>query len=304
MDLDKELQDSVKVSYLIRLLQDAHPKINFRNFYWEYLLANQPGSISHIWNAHFYSLYSKTFDVTNYWQTKLINRTAPFIDMYSSEPTLSTLIKILNSEGIDDRKIFGLYQYGSQVYGCATEQSDFDYILVVDEPIPNKEIKVEQSEINLPVNINIYNLVEFLSRIALHEIDALECAFLPTKNILYSSINFNDYIFRKDILRRSISEKASNSFVKAKKKLTVEKDFNPYIGKKSLFHSLRIINFGIQIARDGRISDYSAANNYWREIVENPENNWQYYKDKYQPVYNSMMTEFRKLAPKELNEEE
>jgi len=300
MDLDKELQDSVKILYLIRFVQDAYPKINFRNFYEEYLSANKPGTVTAKWNAYFYSLYGKAFDPTNYWQTKFINRVAPFIDMYSSEPTLHNLIKIFSYEGIDNTRVFGLYQYGSRVYGCATEQSDFDYILVVDQPIPNKEIRVEKSDINHPVNINVYNLVEFLSRIALHEVDALECAFLPKKNILFNSINFNDYIFRKDILRRSISEKASNSFVKAKKKLTVEKDFNPYIGKKSLFHSLRIINFGTQIAKDGRISDYSAANNYWKEIVENPENNWQYYKDKYQPVYNSMMTEFRKLAPKEL----
>ena len=98
-------------------------------------------------------------------------------------------------------------------------------------------------------------------------------------------------------LRTTISEKASHSFVKAKKKIDKEHDY--YVGWKSLFHSLRILNFGIQVASKGKIYDYSAANPIWFEIRDAQRYTWDYFKDKYQPVYNELATEFKKLAPKE-----
>jgi hypothetical protein len=62
--------------------------------------------------------------------------------------------------------------------------------------------------------------------------------------------------------------KAGNSFAKAGKKLDVEKEH--YKGKKSLFHSLRILMFGIQIAKAGRITNYGEANDLWKEIKQVP----------------------------------
>jgi hypothetical protein len=86
--------------------------------------------------------------------------------------------------------------------------------------------------------------------------------------------------------------------IQGKKKLTVEKDYSPYIAKKSLFHSLRILIEGIQIAKYQKIIDYSQANYLWEEIVNNKVNDWSYYKEKYQPLYNKLNSEFRIYAPK------
>jgi hypothetical protein len=95
------------------------------------------------------------------------------------------------------------------------------------------------------------------------------------------------------LLRNEISAKSSNSWVKASKKLTVEKN-SEYIGKKSLWHSLRIVIFGIQIATKGKIVDYTAANYLYNEIINSGNDDWSYYKDKYQSVFNGLCTEFRK----------
>ena len=46
----------------------------------------------------------------------------------------------------------------------------------------------------------------------------------------------------------------------------IKKDKNIYIAKKSLFHSFRIIDFGTQIAKNGRITDYGSTNHIWFEI--------------------------------------
>jgi len=180
-----------------------------------------------------------------------------------------------------------VFPYGSRVYGTNSETSDYDYIIVssigYDPPKPN---------------ITYYSKKEFQDKINEHEISALECIFLPGE--YYQEIS-KQFTFELDLpkLRSSISSKASNSWVKAKKKFTIEKDKDIYIGKKSLFHSLRIIDFGIQIARYKKIVDYSCTNDIWFEIRDNPSEDYNDYKTKYQPIYNSKMTEFRKLAPKE-----
>lgn len=73
-----------------------------------------------------------------------------------------------------------------------------------------------------------------------------------------------------------------------------------YIGFKSLFHSLRIINFGIQLCKNNEI-DFESQKELWNEIYEEYiyKKDWEYLKNKYKPIYNSLMSEFRLLAPKE-----
>src|SRR5690606_16367271 len=98
-------------------------------------------------------------------------------------------------------------------------------------------------------------------------------------------------------LRRSISAVASNSFVKCKKKLIKGPDYNPYIAKKSLFHSLRILDFGIQIATHGKIMDFSSCNHLYRDIMSIESDDWEIFKEKYTPLANSLKSKFKKVAP-------
>ena len=81
--------------------------------------------------------------------------------------------------------------------------------------------------------------------------------------------------------------------MKCKKKLEIEDSYNPKVAKKSLWHSLRIIDFGIQIISFGKIEDYSSVNYLYSEIVESNQNKWDYFKKKYKPLYNSLKTKFR-----------
>lgn len=67
---------------------------------------------------------------------------------------------------------------------------------------------------------------------------------------------------------------------------------------KRLFHALRIPMIGRQIAEQCRIVDYGVANYFWPEIRDCAIDDWKHYKKKYQPIYNGIMSEFRKVAPK------
>lgn len=186
-----------------------------------------------------------------------------------------------------------IYLYGSHVYGTNNEYSDKDYICVNE----NQKEDVIQKNIN-GNDFNIYSLNHFKEKLENHDITILECIFLNDNFKEKEEIKL-EFILNKTKLRDSISKTSSNSFVKAKKKLTIEKDLDPLIAKKSLFHSLRILIFGIQIAEKGKIYDYTEANKYYKEIFKDNFNNWEQYKEKYQPIYNTLKTKFKIVCPKD-----
>jgi hypothetical protein len=196
------------------------------------------------------------------------------------------------------------YPYGSQIYGTADEHSDRDYI-VVDSSSNFCEIQSSDA------TTTTYTPRRFQELIDAHEISVLECIFLPDDKICQKFIDDDGMEFQEPIhfppsssfildlnkLRISLSAKSSNSWVKAKKKIDQHQEYR--LGRKSLFHALRILNFGLQIAERGRIVDYSASNHYLRKIQEQGFDSWQPYKDYWQPIFNELKTQFRFVAPKE-----
>lgn len=178
-----------------------------------------------------------------------------------------------------------VYKHGSHVYGTNHEFSDDDYIIVV----PDWEKDGLFRSFIVPEDTHVIPKSVFIEKLKDHDIDALECYFQD---------EFQIFPFELDLkkLRHSISSTASNSYVKAKKKLIKERDY--YIGKKSLWHSLRILNFGIQIAEAGRIYDYGAMNFLYNEIVNNESNDWDYFDKRYKVIYNKLKSKFKKVAPK------
>jgi hypothetical protein len=203
-------------------------------------------------------------------------------------------------EQLSEDNILAIFPYGSTVYGTTNENSDYDFIVVCKngygEDLIQSDIKITIEGIGF--DFNIYSIDRFNELKNAHDIAILECLSLdPSKRIVSmidSMCEFHD--IHLPTLRKSISSIVNNSWVKCKKKLTVEEN-QEYIGKKSLFHSFRILDFGIQIARHGRIIDFMSSSELFAEIVNGPDD-WEYYKDKYKKPHNALMSEFRSLAPK------
>jgi predicted nucleotidyltransferase len=140
-----------------------------------------------------------------------------------------------------------------------------------------------------------------------------KCLWLETVPFLVPDVSS---IESKAKIRKSFSKKASNSFVKCKKKFVVESG-KERVGRKSLWHSLRIIMFGIQVATHGYIYDFGEANVYYKDVVLNllpqdcdvftkekcpqdaDENEWvwEQYKRKYTSIKNNLMSKFRECSP-------
>ena len=179
-----------------------------------------------------------------------------------------------------------VYPYGSVVYKCATEKSDWDYIVIVESSDENLKYSVEREFLNFTV----YSEQNFIKQVENHHISALECIFQKPNDMYKKHFELDS-----EKLRRAISSVASNSYVKCKKKI---RDGEVYIGKKSLFHSIRILMFGIQIAKHGKIINYEEANNYHKIIFEMGDD-WSELDKEFKPVYNALKSEFKRLAPLE-----
>lgn len=187
-----------------------------------------------------------------------------------------------------DENLLNLYSYGSRVYGTATEASDWDFVAIVSQ-------KTTEQYLNEHLNVHFFTTDEFQQQLDAHEISALECIYLPAHAIWKATQSFTIQV---DLvkLRHSLSAKSSNSWVKCKKKLTLEKDYDLHGGRKSMFHAFRIILYGIQLCHSGRITDYTAANAIYAEICQYTQ--WNELYNLFKPRYNQLLSTFRLAAPK------
>ena len=208
-----------------------------------------------------------------------------------------------------------MVERGSVVYGTVTTNSDRDILVIVpDEYKPITE-KGENGIIEYVSGNDDYEFVcesDFQRMIDDCTVLAIETICTPWDNVLHTNTEkqkikapicewdgFRVLNFDKWKVRQQFSGTASNSWAKAHKKMTVEKDLDMYRGQKSLFHSLRILMFANQICSSGRITNFQEARDLWYEIYD-PLNGttWDEYKAKYKPLYNQLRSRLAALAPK------
>lgn len=195
---------------------------------------------------------------------------------------------------------FAIFSYGSAVYENK-KPADYDFIVISDKDY------FQESFIHNGINLEIsnYNQKEFFNLLNDHDISMIECIKIdhPKKYINNEITNLvKNFEISKDKLRIAISSKSSNSYVKAKKKLIVEEDFDINISLKSLWHSFRILDFGIQIVEKGFIEPTS-QNKLYDEILKDYlllGNNWESIHDKYKKEHNKLNSQFKLLCPKQI----
>ena len=190
-----------------------------------------------------------------------------------------------------DSNILNAYLFGSHLYGTNLENSDKDYIIVTKEYVESDS-----------TDIHFITEKEFQRSLDNHDIQALECYFAPEKFKYKETVKFN-FNLDKKILRKSISTLCDNSWVKGEKKLTINADYDKYVGIKSIFHSIRIRDFGIQIANEGKIYDFSRYNYVYFELLKLSEKYhrnelWDVIKKRYKELFNNLRSEFIILCPK------
>ena len=238
--------------------------------------------------------------------------------------SLSTYLTI----NIKKEEILGIYIYGSRLWKIDNEKSDLDYVIIISD---NSDIwkyqnsKKDQYEekgyiLNESEDIDLHILSETKYKEMVNKANELALSIYYQENPILK-YNFNLEL-KKDktklhnylvSLRKSFSTKANNSYVKSKKKLTIEK--NLILSVKSMFHSLRLLDFGYHIAKyeiekstqniekNKLLFDIEEiTKNYKKELKELhilfSSNNWEEIHQLMKPKFNKKASLFKKIAPK------
>lgn len=186
--------------------------------------------------------------------------------------------EVILASGVHPLKVRNVYIYGSRVYGTARESSDWDIIMVASNLLAHEEFKKKIGD-HL-VNIHVITPDKFKDGLMNHDIMNLECVFAPDWAVLQSKLSFEFTLNIKKLIKNNLAQSYS-SWNGGKMKLF---DGDIYRGLKSVFHSLKMLKFAIQIAEHGKITDFSEANYLYSEINDCDEIDWDYFKDKYLPL--------------------
>jgi predicted nucleotidyltransferase len=200
---------------------------------------------------------------------------------------IPTAEEVIKRSKIHPVRVKIIYIFGSQVYGTTTHNSDWDLIMVANTPNTNQEIRSGD------FNIHVMTEDQFLKNLRDHHSSTVEAFFAPKEFRLQEDVKFN-WTPNIPSLRHSFSHISSNSWVKCKKKIE-QGDY--YIGIKSLFHSLRIPMFGIQIAKAGKIYDFSEAN-FIYDKISSKEWTWDELDSEFRTLKNKILTDFRSVTTK------
>ena len=207
-------------------------------------------------------------------------------------------------------KVRVVEHYGSTVYGTRTDKSDIDIIAICDSDedlyaIYQSKDYPEFSDYSREVDLHIISARTFQELLDEHDIMSLETYYQMHED----DKELFEFTLDLDKLRRKISAVVNNSWSKARKKLDIPEE-DDYIALKSLFHSIRILSYGIDLARDGKIDfknilidgDKISCSSFWKQLQYEYSQGfrWKEFKAEYTPLQNSNATTFRLLAPKEL----
>ena len=203
-------------------------------------------------------------------------------------------------------KIF--FKRGSHLFETNDEQSDIDVGCIVDDNydlsncthttetgFENRLYCESYEKDGVGVDVQYVRESDFIDMIKEHRIFALEALFQePCAGYL------KHFELDKWKLRQEFSGVSSNSWVKAKKKMTVEKDLDMRCGAKSLFHSIRIPMFAVQIAKHGKITQYNCGVMLHKEIMKDLKNGfgWEDFNKKYKPLWKEWHHAMVEVCPK------
>lgn len=200
--------------------------------------------------------------------------------------------------------------FGSTVYGTRTERSDIDIIAICESEedlynVHQSKDYQEFSDYSRDVDLHIISTKTFQELLNNHDIMALETYYQMSED---DKELFN-FTLDLDKLRRKVSAVCSNSWSKARKKLDIPEE-DDYLGLKSLFHSIRILSYGIDIAKDSKIdfknvlinNEKISCSDFWNQIQYEYNQGWRWkeFKAEYTPLQNSNASTFRLLSPKVL----
>jgi hypothetical protein len=173
----------------------------------------------------------------------------------------------------------------------------------------------------------MFNVETFQKVLTTNTMFAIKCIFLPEEIKWIEKRNFseesrvNDNMLRQSVRNHSRSHlfmackimtqrlfptenddiETQNAIEKMSKDpiwnhVLIPNNYNFYTTKKLIWHSIRLLYFGINVKHFGRLTDYTEANYLYEDLIVFESHKWIDFRDKYIPIYNELTNEFVNLT--------
>ena len=191
-----------------------------------------------------------------------------------------TAQRVCEQLGIDEREVVNIYPYGSRIYGCHTDESDHDYIIVFKRAILESG-SFKDNAISSPdrtVQGTAYGRGGFQDAINNYMMPAMEAMSLDADQVIKGKWPFKVQKWNEREMIKSVVKQASSSWHIAHRRWGIEhkaKTGDPTMFmdriKKGIWHSLRILMFGMQLRESGSVTDFTAANELHGTILRDED---------------------------------
>jgi hypothetical protein len=172
----------------------------------------------------------------------------------------------------------------------------------------------------------MYNVETFRKLLKTNTMFAIECIFLPENLKWIEKIKFsNEFHIDDNMLKQAVLNHSRSHLFMACKNMTqilfptenddietrdtinkmskdpiwnhalVPKNYNFYKTKKLIWHSIRLLYFGIDVKRFGQLTDYTKANYLYEDLLAVESHRWIDFRNRYIPIYNELTNEFLNL---------
>lgn len=206
---------------------------------------------------------------------------------------LEQILDLLNkssmyiSKSNDDIRKHILYigLIGSHVYGTATNDSDYDFYVIIDDitdtryQIRDKELSYYDGdkstipicnltiELDKKIDVSIYPFAHISNMLSEGHPTIFELVFLPNEYVLFTTPKIQSLFYSIDVTDTDVKKHIRSGFsklcgineVRARKKF-LEGDIMTAI--KTQYHYLRILLFALQIHKYKKIIDWNAGSDY------------------------------------------
>ena len=116
------------------------------------------------------------------------------------------LKRIVELNDLKEEMIIAVYNYGSRVYGTNREDSDHDFIVVMENGYKEgMDHEINCCNKNAKIDLVIFTEEFFIKSIENHCNSVLECLFLPPEMIVIEKKDFKQYFkLNLSLLRKQI----------------------------------------------------------------------------------------------------
>mmetsp|Transcript_71897 Transcript_71897/g.166391 ORF Transcript_71897/g.166391 Transcript_71897/m.166391 type:complete len:214 (+) Transcript_71897:61-702(+) len=205
--------------------------------------------------------------------------------------------KLLARIGLQKTDVLSVYLLGSRLWGTAAQHSDWDVLIVT-----RKESEVHELN-GQGVDAVIMGPETFIKRLGEHRFKELCTLWLPAECRLLEEFSpARRFELQPQVLYAHIAEESLRDWSRVEKYLRDHRDKESVRrGKKTALSTLRELLLCLQLVRDGRITDYGAANNIHFELRDLYSVEWESFDIEFGNRYRGLVNELAKVCGTEQN---